>query len=367
MKIIHIISSLGNGGAEKLVVELSNEMAKGHEIVLVSFRDIEDWMNIPKLISDEVILIQLGKKAGISFKLYIKLILILQKEKPDIVHSHLHSTLKYITPLTYIFIRVKFIHTIHTNLVKSNYIKYSIINRFSIIFKRIHYVCLSPTIRAEYSSSFSNMKFACVSNGIAKMQTTDSYNDVKEDLKKLKNRRDVKIALCVGRIDQGKNYKLLLDAFLRLKELPLIAVVVGDIENGDKNTIQIIEEYKLDNVYFIGPQSNVADFMELSDLFVMTSTYEGMPLTILEALSFGLPIVSTPAGGIVDVVDENINGFLSKDYSVDSFINSLMLYYDMSQKMLDRIKINNMAKYSKKYSIDVCSNEYIELYKVNHL
>ena len=49
MKIMQVISQLGNGGAEKLVVELCNEMSKDHEVILVSFRDIEDWMIFSKI------------------------------------------------------------------------------------------------------------------------------------------------------------------------------------------------------------------------------------------------------------------------------------------------------------------------------
>ena len=48
MKIIHFISSLGNGGAEKLSVELSNSMSKDNEVLLVSFKKLESWMYFPK-------------------------------------------------------------------------------------------------------------------------------------------------------------------------------------------------------------------------------------------------------------------------------------------------------------------------------
>ena len=143
MKIIHIISSLGNGGAEKLTVELANEMSKQHEVVICSFRDIEDWMIFPMNIHPKVKLITLGKRKGFSSLLYFKLINVLLREEPDVVNMQSSSSLKYLLPLMIIFRKIKFIYTIHNNL-KCHKSSFDRFERFKI--NCMKYVCISQSI-----------------------------------------------------------------------------------------------------------------------------------------------------------------------------------------------------------------------------
>ena len=86
MKIIQVISSLGNGGAEKFVVELSNEMSLSYQVLLICIKDIEEWMYPPRYLSKRVSLIALGKKTGYDLKVLYKLFKLLRKQKPNITY-----------------------------------------------------------------------------------------------------------------------------------------------------------------------------------------------------------------------------------------------------------------------------------------
>ena len=79
MKIIQVISSLGNGGAEKFVVELSNELSLSNQVLLISIKDIEDWMYPPRYLSKRVDLLALGKKNRYDLKVLSKLFKLLRK------------------------------------------------------------------------------------------------------------------------------------------------------------------------------------------------------------------------------------------------------------------------------------------------
>ena len=95
MKIVHVISALSNGGAEKLTIELCNEMSNKHDVTLLSLKDVESWMLFPSLINRSVKLTTLAKPRGFSPHIIIRLISFLIRKKPQIVNIHLDSTFNY--------------------------------------------------------------------------------------------------------------------------------------------------------------------------------------------------------------------------------------------------------------------------------
>ena len=99
--------------------------------------------------------------------------------------------------------------------------------------------------------------------------------------------------------------------------------------------------------------------MANADIFVLSSAFEGMPITIIEALLSGVPVVSTPVCGAVDAVDGK-NGVLSDGFTTESYmaalskvINNLAYYKTNAQKMKD----------SSPYTIKACAEKYLEFFK----
>lgn len=72
----------------------------------------------------------------------------------------------------------------------------------------------------------------------------------------------------------------------------------------------------MNNVEFLGYQSNPLNYLVNSKVMIMTSRYEGLPMTVLESLALGVPVVSTPVDGLLDVIENDINGYLSNDDNV---------------------------------------------------
>ena len=98
MKIVQVISSLANGGAEKFVVELSNELSLSNQVLLISIKDIEDWMYPPQYLSKRVNLLTLGKKKGFDLNVLSKLYKLLRSQEPNVVHIHLNMSMYYFLP-----------------------------------------------------------------------------------------------------------------------------------------------------------------------------------------------------------------------------------------------------------------------------
>lgn len=86
-----------------------------------------------------------------------------------------------------------------------------------------------------------------------------------------------------------------------------------------------IEALKLcNNIHLLGVKSNMQEIMCSSDVFALNSTLEGMPLVLLEAMACGLPVVTTPAGGIPELVRPGIDGVVTKGYDTEEFAEALI-------------------------------------------
>jgi glycosyltransferase involved in cell wall biosynthesis len=158
----------------------------------------------------------------------------------------------------------------------------------------------------------------CIYNGI-KVKSASS-NDTHEDITTL--RRQVreelgvaetsKLALTVGRLNSQKGHNDLVQVIPHLiKDFPDVKFVwVGDGELRD-DLIQKVQEYGIeDKVRFLGYRSDVPRLLKTADLFVFPTHYEGQPFALLEAMAQGLPIVSSDASGIPELIENRVHGLL---------------------------------------------------------
>ncbi|MBI9066035.1 MAG: glycosyltransferase [Salinivirgaceae bacterium] len=360
MKILEIISNLGNGGAEKLVVELSNELTKTNKVTLVSFTNIEEWMFFPKNINRYVNFIQLSKKKGFDVKLFRVLFLLLKNEKPDVVHIHLQSTLRYFLFLIPFFKKVQFVYTIHHALLpaKQSFKKFSKL----WFFKKIKFVCLTNTIKQNFIECFPNLNFLTINNGVNHLVASLESSQIKEELKQYSVDNMSKIFLYVGRLSSTKNIPLLLNVFGEFSDKNIKLIIIGEDGSEDQENYKLVNNTSNKNIIYLGPKENIADYMYLSDALILTSRHEGMPIVVLEALSVGLPIISTPAGGMVDLVRNKVNGFLSADITKESMVRAIKLFLELSIEEKDKISESNRVLFKSKYSIENCAREYAKVF-----
>lgn len=363
MKIFQIISSLGNGGAEKLVVELSNELSQNENVTLISLKKIESWMFFPKKLNKNVQLIQLTQQKGFHFKVFLHLYILLKKEKPDVVHVHLNMALYYTLILIPLFPKIQFIHTIHSMFEPHK----KLFNKLKYLpyYKRVLNVCLSNSIKTRFKKSFPELPFSTIENGVSEMKITPAFEAAEFGLDLFRIDSSTKLILFIGSLSYAKNIPLLINVFKELLQhnVKLIIIGKGDIEMENLLSNKCTTS---NNIFYMGPKENIADYMKLSDALILTSRYEGMPIVVLEALSIGLPILSTPVGGMVDIVQEGKNGFLSKSQSKEDILEIVEKFLSLDENMINQIKTNNGELFKKRYSMKTCANKYLDLYR-NHV
>ena len=105
----------------------------------------------------------------------------------------------------------------------------------------------------------------------------------------------------------------------------------------------------------------MSDYYLCSDAFVLTSIFEGLPISLLEALSAGVIPVCTAVGGIKNIVTTDI-GYLSEEVNTNSFLKTVNAYLNASASTIQQLKHNGKELYKKEFSMASCALKYDALY-----
>ena len=299
MKIIQIMPEFGLAGAEIMCENLTYELKKlGHTVIVISMYDYHSAIT-DRMENAGVEVKYLGKKKGLDLSMIWKMKKIFRQTKADVIHTH-RNCAQYAIPAA-ILSGVKCrVHTVHSVAQKENSKLARKLNKF--FFKHCHLipVALSEAVKESIADEYkiSRENIPVVFNGI--------------DLSKCIPKQDYKIngafkILHIGRFASVKNHKGLIEAFylFHQKHQDSELWLIGDGEN--KHEIQnYVKEKKLEScVSFLGLQSNVYNYLNCADVFSLPSIYEGIPMTLIEAMGTGLPIVATAVGGVPDMLDNS--------------------------------------------------------------
>ena len=304
LRVVHIVSSLKVGGMEHFVVRLaSRQQAAGLCASVLALQGGPLGEEAASLGIETVIL------GGRSRVLRVfKAISALRRLNPDIVHGHNATSLQYAL-LAKRFTRAKVVITCHGR-GKADHREPA-----PDLWARVdRVVCVSEAVAREAPSAVPKERLCVIRNGVDTAAPTQGPEAVRRAL----GLGTEFIAVIVARIDALKGHETLLRAWadiLRAHPSAVLLVV------GDGHERQAMEKLAADlgiapagegtgGVRFLGFRSDVADLLAAVDLFVLPSLSEGLPLSILEAMTHGLPIVATDVGGIPELITDGVEGLL---------------------------------------------------------
>lgn len=362
MKILLVINNLGMGGAENMLVRLADSLAdKGHTVkIAILSTPISVQPNRPDI---EVINFNAVGKKGL-LKATFELRNIIKSFNPDVVHSHLFRS-NFISRLVRLTLPIKkLICTEHSTSVGG--VKQAIFYRATDMLADIN-----TNVSAEAVDSYIR-KYAVkkgrminIPNGvdIEKFKLSPSIRlQTRNDLLV----HDAKIILAVGRLVPAKNYANLLNSIAILKKsgrTDFKAFIVGEGPLYDELKSLISELRIEDFVELLGPRDNINYLMQAADLYVMSSSWEGLPMVILEAMASERVVVSTKCGGVENLLKDS--GFTVAIDNSEALAHQISLVLDMSES-----ERNLIGAKARKYII--CNNTlekntdaYIELYQSN--
>lgn len=350
MRILQLIPNLGMGGAEKVCETLTYELVKlGHTVTVVSLYN-EETIISKRLISNGVNVVFLNKKSGLDLHCVKELRELYKRIRPEVIHTHLYA-FKYAL-LSTLFSKTKIVHTVHSVASKERDKK--ALRLFGKL-RRVTIVGLSSevanTIANEFKLKIDNIPI--VLNGV--------------NLEKCIVKKNYELSSChtiihVGRYSIPKNHIELLKAMKIIhSQYPAWKLMlVGDGELKKEIQSFITENNMTDYVVEKGVTDNVYPLLSKADIFVLPSVYEGIPMTVLEAMGTALPIIASRVGGIPDLLNEK-NSLLLDNPTAESIADSLQIMIQ-SKEVRENLGLQALAD-SKQYSSREMAGKYINIYR----
>ena len=304
MKIMQVIPYFCFGGAETMCENLTYGLRNlGHQVTVVSLYHERTPIS-ERMEKAGVRIVYLDKKLGLDLSMIPKLAKLMGSEKPDVVHTHL-DVIKYAVAAARLSGIRRCIHTVHNVAEKEAE------GRLQKIINGTYFrlgwsvpVALSPEVKKSIVSFYD----------IGESQVPVIYNGV--DLSRCQPKQTYELErlrlLHIGRFNDQKNHKGLLEAFSLIhREIPDSCLdLIGDGELREEMEAFAGKLGISEAVRFLGSQSDVYPYLHGADIFLLPSKYEGMPMTIIEAMGTGLPIVASAVGGVPDMLTDEESGLL---------------------------------------------------------
>ena len=319
MKICYFSCSTIYGGVEKIVVDTLNEISKNYECCLV----VPNGCLYKNRVSSNVKIIEY-KSYDKRYNIFLYLELFNIFKNYDVVHSHAAKA----SQITYIL--SKFLPFIHI-ATKHNIRKGKIFNKVKNVIS--------------------------VSNEVAKTITHNSktlyFGLPLVDLKK--NKQEVFTITAIGRLDPIKGFDSLIKEVSKL-DFDYRLNIIGDGKQKEDLEKLIISNNLQNRVFLLGFRDNIIQQLKDSDLQVLSSISEGLPITLIEGILYSSVIISTPVGGIKEVIDKD---FL---IGVENFSEKISDIYLNYERYIEDFKIkHNLMK--EKFNFDNYILELINYYK----
>ncbi|WP_224964450.1 glycosyltransferase [Acinetobacter guillouiae] len=363
MNILYLITGLGGGGAEKVVVDLADQMSQRGHCVKIAYLKGSVVVR-PK--NTEIELIYLGlenlTKAKFAYKNYKKLIL---DFKPDVVHAHMvHANIFARISRKFLLVP-RLICSAHSNNEGG---------RFRMLAYKYTHNLADITTNVSKNASLSFEKLGAVpENGImtvyngidlSKFEKNNKDNWLKNEIEVLES---TPLFLSVGRFHEAKDYPNLLRAFSIFKETSNFKekqpklVIAGDGELRGETEALINTLNLQSNVILLGRRDDIPALLNMSDFFVLSSKYEGLPTVIIEAMACETYVIATDCGGSSEIMGETgkLIPIQNSSALADAFNDVLMLN---ESEVIDNNKIAR-KRIEDQFSLINSVERWLKLYE----
>lgn len=318
-KIIHIISDIDTGGGQTHLIDILKNINKQKFKIFVICPFDGHYLPEVKKYSVEYIPAKFNQN---PFKIAVQLYKIFKIIQPDIVHNHLLRACYIASPVALLFTKKVFnnLHGSVTDDTKTNKIKIQIYLTYNRILNKLgcRYIAVSNFNRKQL-----------IEQGIKKDKITVIYNGINEFFSKRKinnNNKRILNVICIARLAPQKGIFTLLKAAKKLEGIVFFQIV-GDGELRDEID-SFVSDNNIKNVELKGFHKDIEPFLQRSDFFILTSIWEGLPISIIEAMSCSLPVIASNVGGIPELVIDGKGGFLCQPNDIDCFVEKILYLKD---------------------------------------
>lgn len=372
MRVLHVITSLQKGGAEKLLIDMAHRFQeRGVEVKIALINDKNDFKKLSQGLDivhcPSYVYPKILKKNDANLKAFLDLV---NDFKPNIIHTHLLEAEMLAREVT--FPNIKYVthwHGQYKSVIRRNFLKTLkkkdltdrvVVDRLVKKYKEIdnHFIAVSEDLK----------RFIIKNMDIPEKMISVLHNAV--DLEKFRRGpkksgvgEQVKL-ITIGGMSESKAQDFLIEVMKLYKDEGKSNVSLDIIGNGQLMPYLQgkVKEYGLEEqVNFIGYIDKPEDYLAKADIYVHSAKREGFGLVLIEAMACGLPVVTTDGGGNAEIIEEGKNGFLIRERNVAAFkakVDELI-----ANKELYKAMSNNAEVYSKQFDIKDYAEKLVGLYK----
>lgn len=359
MKIIETIPALASGGGERFVVDLCNELSNKHDVTLVVLQKLEgECAFYLSQVSKRVKVVSFCKKNGFDFRLFYRFLAFIKEEKPDIIHTHLRAIVYAL--LAELFV-VRGVHTIHSEASKEACEWFSrVVRKLLFKTKRVIPVTISEESHRSFVD-FYGFGSRQIDNGRDIPKDIVVSASVKREMNKYRMNDKTRIIVQLAHIDKVKRQDLMARVAHRLYDEGYNFSVLFIGRCG--NYVEKVKNEMSENCFLLGERENPLEYLKEANALALCSSYEGLPISLIEALGVGVVPICTPVGGIVNVIKSGENGILSKDISEESYYRAIKGFLEMSDDEIKTMSGKALESYAP-YSMKECAAKYIDLFRL---
>lgn len=362
IKVLHITFNMGIGGTEQVIRQLVTSMDEklvSHEILCIDGKVGAIGEQLQDL---GITVTALNRESGFDVGLIKAIRRQVKQGGFDIVHCHQYTPYLY-GFLAGFFTDAKLVFTEHGRFHPDRY-------RYKAVFINPIIALLTPAIVAISKATkkalhryefIPSHKIAVIYNGIVGLTRNQAASA--EIRQALGIPDDGFVVGTVSRLDPVKNQQLMIDAFNQFlgKHSDAWLLMVGDGPDREFLENRVKEHNISSRVIFTGFKSVPVDYLAAMDIFLLSSHTEGTSMTLLEAMSLGIPAVVTDVGGNPEIVVNEETGLLTPPGDMQAFTDALCRLRDSVLKQ--RLSENAKRRFAECFSAVTMSSQYLELYK----
>ncbi len=304
----------------------------------------------------------LDKKLGFDPRMFWRINGVLKRLKPHVVHTHL-SALRYSLPALLLRRPPVVVHTIHNVAQKEGTALMQKVHRLAYKTTVVP-VAIAKKVEETFHQVYGPRDLPLIPNGIP----IDKYKHPTVDQTIWRMQEGIGpediLFVNVARAEPQKNQALLLSAFAQaFKQEPHAHLLnVGRPSMlGHKLAEQVQELGIAERVHFLGERFDIPDILHASDVFVLSSDWEGNPLVVMEAMSAGLPVISTAVGGVPELIQDQKTGLLVPPGDQEALSHAMTNLFTHAQRR-EAIGTQAAQHAALHFTVQAMANAYGDLY-----
>lgn len=358
IKVLIISSRADFGGGPKHIYSLLQQLNDRIAFYIACPKDYPYFDLYSKLIGSENITEIPHRKFRTSS--LFSLVKFVKKNNIKIIHSHGKGAGIY-SRIISLFTGVTSIHTFHGIHID----EYNSITRFLYLtIEKILSVFTKVFITVSDSEKDKALKLK-ITNKKRIMKIENGVEINKNKVANFNPAKNVFSIITISRFDFAKNSELLIPICKKLNSIDpkfnYTINILGEGKNKNNFENEILSNKLHDKIKLIGTKFDTSDILINSFCYISTSKWEGMPLSVLEAMAVGLPVIATNVTGNIDVVKNNVNGYLY-DINNPKQAAEYIIKLAMNFNLWKRFSSSSKKLAEENYSSDRMANETFELY-----